>query len=224
MELRAEVLSLLRLQEGEGERGGKEQGAGERARGECGAGSADGEREELAFVRLYEVVVETRAALHLILEYCPGGDLFDLVIRQKRLTEAQAAAVFRQLLLAVHAMHRAGIVHRDLKPENILLSCGPGACRGRCTVAECNCSEIEVWPHLPCCGHLKLPQVQSLLLLDIAAAAAVTTQVAAGELLSSLRPHLLSQHPLPSSRFHHLPPPLSLHHLLSTSHKPHLHL
>ncbi|CAI5519748.1 unnamed protein product [Closterium sp. Naga37s-1] len=94
MELRAEVLSLLRLQEGEGERGGKEQGAGERARGECGAGSADGEREELAFVRLYEVVVETRAALHLILEYCPGGDLFDLVIRQKRLTEAQAAAVF----------------------------------------------------------------------------------------------------------------------------------
>ncbi|CAI7747402.1 unnamed protein product [Closterium sp. NIES-53] len=143
MELRAEVLSLLRLQKGEGERGGKEQGAGERARGECGAGSADGEREELAFVRLYEVVVETRAALHLILEYCPGGDLFDLVIRQKRLTEAQAAAVFRQLLLAVHAMHRTGIVHRDLKPENILLSSGPGACRGRCTVAECNCSEIE---------------------------------------------------------------------------------
>ncbi|CAI5961088.1 unnamed protein product [Closterium sp. NIES-64] len=97
MELRAEVLSLLRLQEGEGERGGKEQGAGERERGECGAGSADGEREELAFVR--------------------------------------------QLLLAVHAMHRTGIVHRDLKPENILLSSGPGACRGRCTVAECNCSE-----------------------------------------------------------------------------------
>ncbi|CAI5464752.1 unnamed protein product [Closterium sp. Yama58-4] len=95
MELRAEVLSLLRLQEGEGERGGKEQGGGERGRGECGAGSADGEREELAFVRLYEVVVETRTALHLILEYCPGGDLFDLVIRQKRLTEAQAAAVFR---------------------------------------------------------------------------------------------------------------------------------
>ncbi|CAI5520615.1 unnamed protein product [Closterium sp. Naga37s-1] len=143
MELRAEVLSLLRLQEGEGERGGKEQGAGERGRGECGAGSADGEREELAFVRLYEVVVETRATLHLILEYCPGGDLFDLVIRQKRLTEAQAAAVFRQLLLAVHAMHRTGIVHRDLKPENILVSSSPGACRGLCTVAECNCSEIE---------------------------------------------------------------------------------
>ncbi|CAI5520574.1 unnamed protein product [Closterium sp. Naga37s-1] len=38
MELRAEVLSLLRLQEGEGERGGKEQGAGEREGGECGAG------------------------------------------------------------------------------------------------------------------------------------------------------------------------------------------
>ncbi|CAI5520576.1 unnamed protein product [Closterium sp. Naga37s-1] len=121
MELRAEVLSLLRLQEGEGERGGKEQGAGEREGGECGAGSADGEREELAFVRLYEVVVETGTALHLILEYCQGGDL--------------------QLLLAVHAMHRMGIVHRDLKPENILLSSGPGACRGRCTVAECNCSE-----------------------------------------------------------------------------------
>ncbi|CAI5975284.1 unnamed protein product [Closterium sp. NIES-65] len=127
MELRAEVLSLLRLQEGEGERGGKEQGAGERERGECGAGSADGEREELAFVRLYEVVVETGTALHLILEYCPGGDLFDLVIRQKRLTEAQAASVFRQLLLAVHAMHRTGIVHRDLKPENILLSSGPAS-------------------------------------------------------------------------------------------------
>ncbi|CAI5507303.1 unnamed protein product [Closterium sp. Naga37s-1] len=140
MELRAEVLSLLRLQEGEGERGGNERGAGERGRGECGAGGADGEREELAFVRLYEVVVETGTALHLILEYCPGGDLFDLVIRQKRLTEAQAATVFRQLLLAVHAMHCTGIVHRDLKPENILVSSGPGACRGLCTVAECNCN------------------------------------------------------------------------------------
>ncbi|CAI5462356.1 unnamed protein product [Closterium sp. Yama58-4] len=120
MELRAEVLSLLRLQEGQGE-----QGAGERGRGEGGAGSADGEQEELAFVRLYEVVVETRTALHLILEYCPGGDLFGLVMRQKRLTEAQAAAVFRQLLLAVHTMHRTGIVHRDLKPENILSSPSP---------------------------------------------------------------------------------------------------
>ncbi|CAI5962918.1 unnamed protein product [Closterium sp. NIES-64] len=79
---------------GGGMGGGEEQGAGEQEKGECGAGSADGEREELEFVRLYEVVVEMGMALHLILEYYLGGDLFDLVIRQKRLTEAQAAAVF----------------------------------------------------------------------------------------------------------------------------------
>ncbi|GJP30008.1 hypothetical protein CLOM_g22031 [Closterium sp. NIES-68] len=155
MELKAEVFSLLRLQEGGGGRlrgageaggtGGKGrfEGAGKAGgRGECGADDAEGDGADLAFVRLYEVLVEPRIALHLILEYCSGGDLFDLVIRQKRLTEAQAAAVFRQLLLAVHAMHQKGIVHRDLKPENILVSRVFSTCTGLCTAAECSCGKI----------------------------------------------------------------------------------
>lgn len=47
--------------------------------------------------------------------------LSKLVTGGKRVSEAQAKYIVRQLCLAVNYMHRQGIVHRDLKPDNILL-------------------------------------------------------------------------------------------------------
>uniref|UniRef100_A0A8C0KZH6 non-specific serine/threonine protein kinase n=1 Tax=Canis lupus dingo TaxID=286419 RepID=A0A8C0KZH6_CANLU len=56
----------------------------------------------------------------MILKYCPGGELFDYIISQDRLSEEETRVVFRQILSAVAYVHSQGYAHRDLKPENLL--------------------------------------------------------------------------------------------------------
>lgn len=70
-------------------------------------------------IHLYDVC-EDSAGIHLILELCSGGELFDRIVAQARYNEAEAAAVVRQIAQGLAALHRANIVHRDLKPENCL--------------------------------------------------------------------------------------------------------
>ncbi|XP_048972232.1 maternal embryonic leucine zipper kinase isoform X5 [Canis lupus baileyi] len=53
-------------------------------------------------------------------QYCPGGELFDYIISQDRLSEEETRVVFRQILSAVAYVHSQGYAHRDLKPENLL--------------------------------------------------------------------------------------------------------
>ncbi|KAM7472659.1 hypothetical protein LguiA_010842 [Lonicera macranthoides] len=70
-------------------------------------------------IHLYDVC-EDASGVHLILELCSGGELFDRIVRQARYSEAEAAAVVRQIASGLKALHSANIVHRDLKPENCL--------------------------------------------------------------------------------------------------------
>jgi serine/threonine protein kinase len=58
---------------------------------------------------------------YLILDFCPGGELFDYIVEHDRLDEPIAALVFRQILSAVAYYHSYGVTHRDLKPENVLI-------------------------------------------------------------------------------------------------------
>lgn len=70
-------------------------------------------------IDLYDVC-EDQSGVHLILELCSGGELFDRIVDRKRYSEAEAAAVVLQIARGLDALHRANIVHRDLKPENCL--------------------------------------------------------------------------------------------------------
>ncbi|KAI3800284.1 hypothetical protein L1987_28371 [Smallanthus sonchifolius] len=65
---------------------------------------------------------EDRQSVHLVMELCAGGELFDRVIAQGHYTEKAAAAICRQIVNVVHVCHFMGVMHRDLKPENFLLS------------------------------------------------------------------------------------------------------
>ncbi|XP_033287009.1 maternal embryonic leucine zipper kinase isoform X3 [Orcinus orca] len=69
--------------------------------------------------QLYHVI-ETANKIFMVLEYCPGGELFDYIISQDRLSEEETRVVFRQIVSAVAYVHSQGFAHRDLKPENLL--------------------------------------------------------------------------------------------------------
>ncbi|KAL9556857.1 hypothetical protein MBANPS3_001679 [Mucor bainieri] len=59
--------------------------------------------------------------LYLVLEYVQGGELFEYLVSQGRLSEAEARKYFQQIIIGLDYCHRHLICHRDLKPENLLL-------------------------------------------------------------------------------------------------------
>jgi calcium-dependent protein kinase len=64
---------------------------------------------------------EDKQSVHLVMELCAGGELFDRIIAKGKYTERAAAALLRTIVEIVHACHSLGVIHRDLKPENFLL-------------------------------------------------------------------------------------------------------
>ncbi|KAF7075588.1 hypothetical protein CFC21_080352 [Triticum aestivum] len=63
---------------------------------------------------------EDEDAVHLVMELCEGGELFDRIVARGHYTERAAAAVTRTIVEVVQMCHRNGVIHRDLKPENFL--------------------------------------------------------------------------------------------------------
>ncbi|KAK1667453.1 hypothetical protein QYE76_055612 [Lolium multiflorum] len=65
---------------------------------------------------------EDDAAVHLVMELCEGGELFDRIVARGHYTERAAAGVTRTIVEVVQLCHRHGVIHRDLKPENFLFA------------------------------------------------------------------------------------------------------
>lgn len=74
-------------------------------------------------VSMFEII-DTPDCTYVILEFCPGGDLFSRITDQAFYAgqEPLIRNAFLQLLDAVAYCHSIGIYHRDLKPENILVA------------------------------------------------------------------------------------------------------
>ena len=64
---------------------------------------------------------EDKHNVHLVMELCAGGELFDRIIAKGQYTERAAASLLRTIVQIVHTCHAMGVMHRDIKPENFLL-------------------------------------------------------------------------------------------------------
>jgi len=59
--------------------------------------------------------------VHIVMELCAGGELFDRIIHRGHYSERKAAEITKIIVGIVEACHSLGVMHRDLKPENFLL-------------------------------------------------------------------------------------------------------
>jgi serine/threonine protein kinase len=46
------------------------------------------------------------------MEYADGGELFEYIVKKKRLEDKEAVGFMQQILAGVDYMHRNGVVHR----------------------------------------------------------------------------------------------------------------
>jgi len=71
-------------------------------------------------------IVELKASfqeddyLLLIMEYLPGGDFMNLLIKKDILSEEEARFYTAELILAIESIHKLECIHRDIKPDNVL--------------------------------------------------------------------------------------------------------
>jgi serum/glucocorticoid-regulated kinase 2 len=73
------------------------------------------------FIMKLHYAFQSPDKLYLVLDYCPGGELFFHLSRFRRFPERVARFYSAELLLALGHLHKRGIIYRDLKPENVLL-------------------------------------------------------------------------------------------------------
>lgn len=65
---------------------------------------------------------EDNENVHIVMELCEGGELFDRIVARGHYSERAAADVARTIAEVVKMCHSNGVMHRDLKPENFLFA------------------------------------------------------------------------------------------------------
>jgi serine/threonine protein kinase len=62
--------------------------------------------------------------MYIVTELCQDGDLYRLLQKKRKLSEAEAKNYLKDIMNGAKYLHKNGIIHRDLKPANILIKQG----------------------------------------------------------------------------------------------------
>jgi len=104
------------------------------------------EAEVMSRIQDPRVVRALDAGLHegelfLVLEYCPGQDLGEVLKTRGALEPREAARLMAEVGRGLAAAHAQGVLHRDLKPANVLLDSA-----GNPKVADFGLARVEKEP------------------------------------------------------------------------------
>ena len=77
--------------------------------------------DHLNIIKTHSINEDTKK-YYIVMEYCEKGELFNYIVKNKRLKENEASFFFYQIINGVEYLHNKNIVHRDMKPENLLLN------------------------------------------------------------------------------------------------------
>jgi serine/threonine-protein kinase len=83
---------------------------------------------------------EVEGQWFLVMEYIPGRDLAQLLLRYSRPSVALACEIIRQAALGLQYAHEHGMVHRDIKPANLMVTSARPQPDG---------ATLEGWPQPP---------------------------------------------------------------------------
>lgn len=93
---------------------------------------------------IIDLLYNERAELCLVMPYCAGGNLHELVARERSLPTAEADCLIAQMLRALAFLHNHNTAHRDIRLETVLLTqngavklAGFGDEHVRCLWSEC---------------------------------------------------------------------------------------
>ncbi|KAH0570163.1 Kinase, AGC [Spironucleus salmonicida] len=59
---------------------------------------------------------------YILMEFCQGGDLMGLMIRETLLPEQKMKFYAAEIIVAIQAVHESGYLYLDLKPDNVLIN------------------------------------------------------------------------------------------------------
>ena len=71
-------------------------------------------------VQLYNVFQDS-STIFLVMEHIQGKELFEQIIKKRKLSEIESLLYFQQLISGIEYLGKLGIAHRDLKPENLMI-------------------------------------------------------------------------------------------------------
>lgn len=73
------------------------------------------------FIVEMKYVLQNEIRIYFLMDLIKSGDLFSLILQEKRFVEERTRFYSAQVILAIGFLHGKGIIYRDLKPENILI-------------------------------------------------------------------------------------------------------
>lgn len=65
-------------------------------------------------------ILEDELAFYVVMPKCNGGELFEFLVTETEVPEAECKRIIKEILIAIGHLHSRGLVHRDVKPENIM--------------------------------------------------------------------------------------------------------